>query len=180
MAFASSAAPTRGINPHKPHDILPSDVGYFASQVGTNAEALASVTSLAAQACRLGHRKGRVAVGYDADLLAVAGDPVTAITAMVQARAVFRAGQCLRDCLSGIKWWMDRSGPGHRTRQFRRWRPYWSKSSAARASKSRRFGSVVLACASGRLSQRSVAVGLSGRARSGVSVASTKRRSACS
>ncbi|NYT96244.1 amidohydrolase family protein [Salinispora sp. H7-4] len=82
-----------GISQHKPHDILPSDVGYFASQVGTNAEALASVTSLAAQACRLGHRKGRVAVGYDADLLAVAGNPVTDITALVQTRAVFRAGK---------------------------------------------------------------------------------------
>lgn len=85
-----------GINQHKPHDILPSDVGYFASQVGTNAEALASVTSLAAQACRLGHRRGRVTVGYDADLLAVAGNPVTDITAMVQARAVFRAGKRVR------------------------------------------------------------------------------------
>lgn len=85
-----------GINQHKPHDILPSDVGYFASQVGTNAEALASVTSLAAQTCRLGHRRGRVAVGYDADLLAVAGNPVTDITAMIQARAVFRAGKRVR------------------------------------------------------------------------------------
>lgn len=85
-----------GINQHKPHDILPSDVGYFASQVATNAEALASVTSLAAQACHLGHRKGRVTVGYDADLLAVAGNPVTDISVMVQPHAIFGAGKRIR------------------------------------------------------------------------------------
>jgi len=55
-------------------------------------EALRSVTSLAAQACGLGDRKGRIAPGYDADLLAVAGDPLTDLTTLTAVRAVFRAG----------------------------------------------------------------------------------------
>ncbi len=37
------------------------------------AEVIASVTSLAAQSCGIGERKGRIAAGYQADLLAVAG-----------------------------------------------------------------------------------------------------------
>ncbi|WP_371789729.1 amidohydrolase family protein [Streptomyces sp. NBC_01471] len=82
-----------GINPHKPHDILPSDVAYFASQAAPNSAALASVTSLAADACGLGHRKGRIAADYDADMLAVSGNPVHDITAIQKVRAVFRAGQ---------------------------------------------------------------------------------------
>ncbi|MEU4209224.1 amidohydrolase family protein [Streptomyces sp. NPDC026206] len=82
-----------GINPHKPHDVLPSDLVYFAAQVATNTEALTSVTSLAAEACGLGHRTGRIAPGYDADLLAVAGDPVRDIGAIGEVRAVYRAGR---------------------------------------------------------------------------------------
>ncbi|WP_328335921.1 MULTISPECIES: amidohydrolase family protein [unclassified Streptomyces] len=84
-----------GINPHKPHDILPSDVTYFASQVAPNAAALASVTSLAADACGLGHRKGRLAAGYDADVLAVSGNPVHDIAAIQKVRAVFRTGEAV-------------------------------------------------------------------------------------
>ncbi|MET8678321.1 amidohydrolase family protein [Streptomyces sp. NPDC004647] len=82
-----------GINPHKPHDVLPSDLVYFAAQVATNTEALTSVTSLAAEACGLRHRKGRIAPGYDADLLAVTGNPLHDIGAVRQVRAVYRAGR---------------------------------------------------------------------------------------
>ncbi|GAA1217968.1 amidohydrolase family protein [Kitasatospora nipponensis] len=85
-----------GINPHKPHDVLPSDLVYFASQVATNTEALTSVTALAAESCGLGHRKGRIAPGYDADLLAVAGNPVHDIGAVLRVRAVYRAGRPVR------------------------------------------------------------------------------------
>ncbi|MET9297127.1 amidohydrolase family protein [Streptomyces sp. NPDC003077] len=82
-----------GINPHKPHDILPREVAYFASRIAPNDAALASVTSLAADACGLGHRKGRIAAGYDADMLAVGGNPVHDIEALRTVRAVFRAGR---------------------------------------------------------------------------------------
>ncbi|MFF4159516.1 amidohydrolase family protein [Streptomyces sp. NPDC001678] len=82
-----------GINAHKPHDVLPADLVYFASQVATNTEALTSVTSLAAASCGLADRKGRVAPGHDADLLAVAGNPVHDLGALSRVRAVHRAGR---------------------------------------------------------------------------------------
>ena len=55
------------------------------------AEALAR-SSDAARVCRLGRSKGRVAAGYDADLLAVDGNPLTDPTALIRVRAVFGAG----------------------------------------------------------------------------------------
>jgi imidazolonepropionase-like amidohydrolase len=40
----------------------------------------------------VGDRKGRLAAGYDADLVAVDGDPLTDVTALLRATAVFRNG----------------------------------------------------------------------------------------
>jgi imidazolonepropionase-like amidohydrolase len=62
----------------------------------SGAEALRAVTSVAADACRVGDRKGRIAPGYDADLLAVVGDPLTDPTAVREVAAVFRAGHRVR------------------------------------------------------------------------------------
>jgi imidazolonepropionase-like amidohydrolase len=56
-------------------------------------EALAAVTSVAARACGVGSRKGRLAPGFDADILAVAGDLITNVRALLDVRAVFRAGR---------------------------------------------------------------------------------------
>jgi imidazolonepropionase-like amidohydrolase len=56
------------------------------------AQALRTVTSVAADVCRIAHRKGRIAAGFDADLLAVAGDPLTDPTAIHRIRAVYREG----------------------------------------------------------------------------------------
>jgi imidazolonepropionase-like amidohydrolase len=85
-----------GIGPHKPHDVLPRAPGR-ASMVGfTGAEALRAVTSVAADACRVGDRKGRIAPGYDADLLAVTGDPLADPGAVREVAAVFRAGHRVR------------------------------------------------------------------------------------
>jgi imidazolonepropionase-like amidohydrolase len=82
-----------GISPAKPHDVLPYAVKALASVGLTNAEALSAATSVAAAACGLGDRKGAIQVGKDADLLAVAGDPITDITALLNVRAVYRAGR---------------------------------------------------------------------------------------
>jgi imidazolonepropionase-like amidohydrolase len=66
-----------GIGPPKPHDVLPYGIAYMAKIGGVPpVAALRAATSAAAHACRLGDRKGRVAPGYDADLLAVGGDPL--------------------------------------------------------------------------------------------------------
>jgi imidazolonepropionase-like amidohydrolase len=82
-----------GVRPWKPHDCLPHGVIYFGARLGfTSAQALSSVTSLAAQACAAGDRKGRIAPGYDADLLAVAGNPAADLTAILNPTAIYRAG----------------------------------------------------------------------------------------
>jgi imidazolonepropionase-like amidohydrolase len=82
-----------GISPAKPHDVLPHGVAFLAHAGLTNAEALAAATSVAAEVCGLGDRKGAIQSGKDADLLAVAGDPLRDIAALLEVRAVFRAGR---------------------------------------------------------------------------------------
>jgi len=83
-----------GVRPWKPHDSLPHGPIEFGTRLGfTSAQALASVTSLAAQACAVGDRKGKIAPGYDADLLAVAGDPAADLPAILHPTAIYRAGR---------------------------------------------------------------------------------------
>ena len=81
-----------GIAPVKPHDV----VRYAPAMLGdlgfSQAEALRTITSVAADACGLGHRKGRIAPGYDADLLAVNGDPLTSPETLHNLRAVYARG----------------------------------------------------------------------------------------
>jgi imidazolonepropionase-like amidohydrolase len=81
-----------GIGPSKPHDVLrfaPDDL--VATGMST-VEALWAVTSRAAQVCGLGHRKGRIAVGFDADILGVDGDPLHDLAAIRSPRAVYARG----------------------------------------------------------------------------------------
>jgi imidazolonepropionase-like amidohydrolase len=81
-----------GLSPGKPHDVLRYAIGHLA-QVGlTPAAALRAATSGAATACGLGKRKGRVAAGYDADLLIVDGDPLTDPDALHRIQAVYVRG----------------------------------------------------------------------------------------
>lgn len=81
-----------GVLPSKPHDVLPRGVMLFGSIGFSNADALAAATAHAAEACGLAHRKGRIAPGYDADILAVAGDPMARLDALLDVEAVFPAG----------------------------------------------------------------------------------------
>lgn len=84
-----------GIGPGKPHDVcrwaLPQlrDLGMDA------ARALRTVTSVAAHVCGLADRKGRIAAGFDADLLAVDGNPLTDPDAIHRIRAVYRNGRAV-------------------------------------------------------------------------------------
>ena len=83
-----------GAAPPKPHGVLPHGIEQLVTYLGaTPLEALRSATSVAARVCGLGHRKGRVAPGFDADLLAVAGDPLTDITVLHQPAAVILGGR---------------------------------------------------------------------------------------
>ncbi|MCX4673523.1 amidohydrolase family protein [Streptomyces sp. NBC_01381] len=85
-----------GAGPRKPHGVLPYGVIHFGSLGFTSTEALASVTSLAAQACGLAERKGRIAVGYDADLIAVPGNPLQELERLLDVRTVIRAGRTFK------------------------------------------------------------------------------------
>ncbi len=85
-----------GIGPIKPPDVLRSAVGMLSTAVGmTPAEALRTSTERAAEVLGLGDRKGRIAPGYDADLLAVDGDPLTDPAALDAIRAVYVRGALL-------------------------------------------------------------------------------------
>jgi imidazolonepropionase-like amidohydrolase len=82
-----------GVSPAKPHDVLrfaPSDL---AAAGLSPAEILQAMTSRAAQACGLGHRKGRIAAGFDADILAIEGNPLEDLAAIRKLRAVYIGGR---------------------------------------------------------------------------------------
>jgi imidazolonepropionase-like amidohydrolase len=82
-----------GIAPAKPHDAVRYALPQLMELGMSAAEALRTVTSVAAEICRLGDRKGRIAVGYDADILAVAGNPLTEPGSLHRIRAVYCRGQ---------------------------------------------------------------------------------------
>jgi imidazolonepropionase-like amidohydrolase len=84
-----------GVSPAKPHDVLrfaPEDMG---SAGLSPAEILQAMTSRAAQACGLGRRKGRIAPGFDADILAVGGNPLTDLAAIRRLRVVYAGGRAV-------------------------------------------------------------------------------------
>ena len=82
-----------GINPVKAHGTLPQAVIQLADCGVPATTALASATSLAADACGLTRRTGRLRAGLDADLLFVNGDPATDITAIREVRIVVSRGR---------------------------------------------------------------------------------------
>jgi imidazolonepropionase-like amidohydrolase len=67
----------------------------------TAAEALSTCTARAAAALGLGHRKGRLCPGYDADILAVDGDPLSDPAALHAVRAVYLRGTALLTAPAG-------------------------------------------------------------------------------
>jgi imidazolonepropionase-like amidohydrolase len=85
-----------GINPAKRHGTLPRAVLDLQAAGLTITQALATATSVAADALGLAG-KGRVAVGHDADLLIVNGDLASDPAALLDPLAVFRAGHPISD-----------------------------------------------------------------------------------
>ena len=81
-----------GIGPMKPHDAVRHSVRQLTEIGISPADALVTITSKGAAVCGLGHRKGRVAPGFDADLLAVEGNPLADPDALHRIRAVFVGG----------------------------------------------------------------------------------------
>ncbi|WP_029137421.1 amidohydrolase family protein [Nakamurella lactea] len=85
-----------GIGPTKPHDVLRTAPDMLRGIGFSPAEALRTITSVAAGVLGLDRRKGTLAVGHDADLLAVDGDPLADPTALQRVRQVFIGGRPVR------------------------------------------------------------------------------------
>jgi imidazolonepropionase-like amidohydrolase len=81
-----------GIGPVKPHDVVRRAPDQLREIGIGQAEALRMITSVAAGVIGLGHRKGRIAPGFDADILAVDGDPLADPAALHRVRAVWARG----------------------------------------------------------------------------------------
>jgi imidazolonepropionase-like amidohydrolase len=83
-----------GVGPGKPHDVLPFGVSDFLPSLGmSNAEALMSATAVAAEVCGVADRTGTLEAGKDADILAVAGNPLDDINAIHTVVAVLARGR---------------------------------------------------------------------------------------
>ena len=82
-----------GVSPAKPHDALRFAPEDLAAAGLSPAEILRAMTSRAAQACGLGDRKGRIAPGFDADILAVDGNPLEDLAAVRRLRQVYAGGR---------------------------------------------------------------------------------------
>lgn len=82
-----------GLGPAKPHGLLPGTLDEYVRSGIPATAALAAATSIAADACHLTGRKGRIRPGHDADLLAVQADPTADITTLLRPETVYLAGQ---------------------------------------------------------------------------------------
>jgi imidazolonepropionase-like amidohydrolase len=84
-----------GIAPIKPPDVIRWAIPHFQLLGMSAAEALHACTARAATALGLGRRKGHLRPGYDADILAVDGDPLSDPAALHAIRAVYVRGTAL-------------------------------------------------------------------------------------
>ena len=82
-----------GIGPSKRHGLVPFGVVDLVGCGASPAAALAAATGVAARACGLDRRTGRLAVGLDADLLLVDGDPLADVTALQRPRTGVSRGR---------------------------------------------------------------------------------------
>jgi imidazolonepropionase-like amidohydrolase len=89
---AMVAGTDAGIAPVKPHDVLRHAPAMLRDLGIGQAEVLRTMTSAAAAVIGLGHRKGRIAPGFDADILAVDGDPIADPDALHRICAVYARG----------------------------------------------------------------------------------------
>lgn len=95
---ASCAVAIRVSARTSPHTVLPYGVSSFLPSLGmTNAEAITNVTAFAAEVCGIADRTGTLEPGKEADILAVAGNPLEDITAIHHVVAVFARGDTAID-----------------------------------------------------------------------------------
>ena len=81
-----------GIGPAKPHDVMTHALAEFVACGLTPRRSLQAMKADAAVACGVGNSKGRIAVGFDADVVALAGHPADDLDAIHEPRAVWARG----------------------------------------------------------------------------------------
>ncbi|HVF32932.1 MAG TPA: amidohydrolase family protein [Acidimicrobiales bacterium] len=82
-----------GIAPSKPHDVLPTALRALTDEGVEPAVGLRALTATAAEVVGLGDQKGRLRPGFDADVLAADGDPLTDPEALLRPVAVWHRGR---------------------------------------------------------------------------------------
>jgi imidazolonepropionase-like amidohydrolase len=97
VGFTGGIAPSGFAPPPQIQRLLPAFGALFTQmwQEGV-VIVLRTCTATAAQVCGLGERKGRIAPGYDADLLAVPGDPLSDLAMLHRPVVVFARGERVR------------------------------------------------------------------------------------
>ena len=85
-----------GIAPEVAHGLLHRSVSFFVEAGASPAEALAAATSVSAQACGVGSRKGLLRRGYDADVVVVDGDLASDVANLSRVRSVVLGGAVVR------------------------------------------------------------------------------------
>jgi imidazolonepropionase-like amidohydrolase len=85
-----------GVSPAKPHDVLAHAFSDLTECGMSPREALSALTVVAARACGVAERKGRLAPGFDADIIAVVGNPLQDPHALTSVSGVWRAGNRAR------------------------------------------------------------------------------------
>jgi imidazolonepropionase-like amidohydrolase len=81
-----------GISPFLAHGSMHESLAFLAEAGASVEETLAAGTSLAADACGVGDRKGRLRPGFDADLVAVPGDLAGDVSRLTDVSTVVLAG----------------------------------------------------------------------------------------
>jgi len=81
-----------GASAAKPHDVLRFAPEQLVAAGLDPAAALRAMTSDAARACGLEHGKGRIAPGFDADIVVLDGNPVQDLSAVRRVLAVYARG----------------------------------------------------------------------------------------
>lgn len=99
LAMRSGVAIAAGSDagtPLNPHGSLVPELVLMVKCGMTPLQAIHSATSVAAEALGLGSEIGRIAPGYTADLIAVAGNPAERVEALADVRMVLLRGRALR------------------------------------------------------------------------------------
>jgi imidazolonepropionase-like amidohydrolase len=91
-----------GIAPFIAHGLLRGSAETMVKFGASTAEAVTASTSVAAQACAIGDRKGFLRKGYDADVIVVGGDLQADIGALADVRAVVLGGLVAATATRGI------------------------------------------------------------------------------